>query len=43
MGGEALGIAKIICPSIGECQGQEVEVDGLGSRVGGGYALGDSI
>jgi hypothetical protein len=23
MGGVALGLAKIICPSIGECQGQE--------------------
>jgi hypothetical protein len=37
MGGEALGLVKIICPSTGECQGQEAEVDGLGSRVGGGY------
>ena len=36
-GGEALGLVKIICPSIGECQGQEVGVGGLGSRVGGGY------
>ena len=27
---------KIICPSIGECQGQE-GVGGLVSRVGGGY------
>jgi hypothetical protein len=35
MGGEALGLVKIICPSIGECQGQEVGVSGLGSRVGG--------
>ena len=35
--GEALGLVKIICPSTGECQGQEAEVDGLGSRVGGGY------
>jgi hypothetical protein len=33
MGGEALGLAKIICLSIGECQGQEV--GGLGSRVRG--------
>ena len=32
MGGEALGLAKIICPSIGECQGQEVDVSGLVSR-----------
>ena len=37
MGGEALGLAKILGPSIGECQGQEVGVGGLGSRVGGGY------
>jgi hypothetical protein len=37
MGGEALGLAKIICPSTGECQDQEVGVGGLGSRVGGGY------
>jgi hypothetical protein len=34
MGGEALGLAKIICPSTGECQ--EVGVDRLGSRVGEG-------
>jgi hypothetical protein len=37
MGGEALGLGKIICPSTGECQGQEVGVGGLGSRAGGGY------
>jgi hypothetical protein len=36
MGGEALGIAKIIWPSTGECQGQEARVGGLGSRAGGG-------
>jgi hypothetical protein len=35
---EALGLVKILCPSIGECQGQEVGVDGLGSRgEWGGY------
>jgi hypothetical protein len=34
---EALGIAKIICPSTGECQSQEAGVDGLGSRARGGY------
>ena len=28
--------AKIICPSTGECQGQEAGVSGLGSRAGGG-------
>jgi hypothetical protein len=33
MGGEALGLAKIICPSTGECQGQEAGVGGLGSRA----------
>jgi hypothetical protein len=32
MGGETLGLMKIIWPSIGECQGQEVGVGGLGSR-----------
>jgi hypothetical protein len=37
MGGEVLGIAKITCPSTGECQGQNEGVGGLGSRAGGGY------
>jgi hypothetical protein len=32
MGGEALGLVKILCPSIGECQGQEAGVGGLVSR-----------
>jgi hypothetical protein len=32
-----LGIANFICPSTGECQGQEVGVGEYGSRVGGGY------
>jgi hypothetical protein len=32
VGGETLGLAKILCPSIGECQGQEVGMYGLGSR-----------
>ena len=32
MGGEALGPVKVLCPSIGECQGQEVGVGGLVSR-----------
>jgi hypothetical protein len=32
MGGEALGPVKVLCPSVGECQGQEVEVGGSGSR-----------
>jgi hypothetical protein len=39
MGGEALGLTKIICPRTGEgeCQGQESGVGGLGSRAEGGY------
>jgi hypothetical protein len=45
MGGEALGLAKIICPSTGECQGQEAGVGGLRSRAGGEVigGFGDSI
>jgi hypothetical protein len=44
MGEEALGLANIICPSTGECQGQEVGVSGLGSRAGGVIQdFGDSI
>jgi hypothetical protein len=35
MGGEAFHLAKDLCPSIGECQGQEVGVGGLGSSGGG--------
>jgi hypothetical protein len=35
MGGEALGPVKVLCPSIGDCQGQEAGVGGLGSRGGG--------
>jgi hypothetical protein len=37
MGGEALGLAKTICPSTGECQGQEAGVGRLVSRAEGGY------
>jgi hypothetical protein len=37
VGGDALGLVKTICLSTGECQGQEVGVGGLGSRVGEGY------
>jgi hypothetical protein len=41
MGGEALGPVKVLCPSIGECQGQEAGVGGLGSGGGGrGYSEG---
>ena len=36
MEGEALGLVKIICPSIGEFEGQEVGLGGLGSRAGEG-------
>jgi hypothetical protein len=32
MGGEALDLLMILCPSIRECQGQEVGVGGLESR-----------
>jgi hypothetical protein len=32
-----LCIANFICPSTGECQGQEVGVGGYGSRAGRGY------
>jgi hypothetical protein len=35
----ALGLEKIICPSTGECQGQEAGVDGLRRR---GRRVGDS-
>jgi hypothetical protein len=37
MGGEALGLAKIICPSTWECQSQEAGGGGLESRARGGY------
>jgi hypothetical protein len=30
------GPVKVLCPSIGECQGQEAGVSGLGCRGGGG-------
>ena len=36
MGGEALGPVKVLCPSTGECQGQEAGVSGLVSRGKGG-------
>jgi hypothetical protein len=37
MGEEALGPVKALCPSIGECQAQEVGVGGLIKwEVGGG-------
>jgi hypothetical protein len=34
--GEAIVLRKIICSSTGKCQGQEVGVGGLRSRVRGG-------
>jgi hypothetical protein len=37
LGREALGLAKILCPSTGECQGQEAGMGKLGSRKGGEY------
>jgi hypothetical protein len=44
LGGEALGIGKILCPKTGECQGLEVGVGGLGSRAGEGIRdIQDSI
>jgi hypothetical protein len=44
LGREALGLEKIICPSIGECWGQEAGMGVLGSRVGEGIgSFGDSI
>ena len=33
MGGEALGPEKVLCPSIGECQGQEMGVGRLGEGI----------
>jgi hypothetical protein len=39
MGGEALGPLKVLCPSIGEYQGQEAGVGGLGNR--GREGIGD--
>jgi hypothetical protein len=34
MGGEVLGLSKILCSSIGECQGQEVGMGGWGAEGG---------
>jgi hypothetical protein len=38
MGGEALGPVKDLCPSIGECQGQDWEWEFIvwGAKGGGG-------
>jgi hypothetical protein len=32
MGGEVLGPVEVLCPSVGECQGQEAGIGGLVSR-----------
>jgi len=40
MGEETLVLLKVLCPSIGECQGQEAGVGWLGSR-GNGKGIGD--
>jgi hypothetical protein len=40
MGGEDLGPVKALCPSVGECQGQEAEVGGL-VRRGRGEVIGE--
>ena len=39
MGGEVLGPVKALCPSVGECQGQEAKIGKLVSRVRG-YGIG---
>jgi hypothetical protein len=39
--GEALGPMKALCPSIGECQGQEWEWVGWEAGGGGGGGRGD--
>jgi hypothetical protein len=39
MEGEALGSVKVLCPSIRECQGQEVVVGGLVSRGRGAFGF----
>jgi hypothetical protein len=40
MVGEALGPVKVLCRTIGECQGQEVEVGELVSRASGEQIVG---
>jgi hypothetical protein len=41
MGGEALGPVKVLCSSIGECQGQE-ESGWVGEQGNGGEYMGFS-
>jgi hypothetical protein len=44
MEGEALGLGNIICPSRGECQGQEAVVGRMWNRAGERVqGFGDSI
>jgi hypothetical protein len=51
MGGESLGPVKALCPSVGECQGEEEGLGGLMSRgsregmggFGGEIRKGDNI
>ena len=40
MGEEVLGPVKVLCPIVGECQGKEVGVGGLGNR-GCGERIGE--
>jgi hypothetical protein len=42
MGGEALGPVKVLCPCVGECQGQEMGVGELVSR-GRGHGMGEGV
>jgi hypothetical protein len=42
MGEEALGPVKVLCPSTGKCQGQEVGLVWLGSRGREGWDRGFS-
>ena len=43
MGGKALCPKKAICPSVGECQGQEAGVGGLVSRGEEGRDKGEGV
>jgi hypothetical protein len=40
MTGEALGLVKVLCHGVGECQDREAGVDGLVSRRRGGWNRG---
>ena len=43
MGGESLGPVKVLCHSIGKCQGQEEGLGGLMSWGGGEEAKGQGV